>query len=309
MSLLKRTLKITSQILLVLVVLFFTTIVYLRLTVEPLPQHGYFQEGEFLVLAHRGGRGLWPENTLYAFEHAVDLGVDVLDFDVHGLADGSLVLLHDSALDRTTNGTGEVTGYTLGELQQLDAGYRWTDDDGKSFPFRGRGIRIPELSEVFAAFPDTRMNIEIKQGPDNVTRIFCDKVREYGMQDKVVVASFSAEMMQEFRTDCPDIATAAGVGEAAPFFILNLVYLAGIWHPPAETLQMPGFRNGRPMINKRFINAAHQHNLFVYVWTVNDQSELQAMVEMGVDGIITDYPDRLLAIMANSRIPAQEIHE
>ena len=98
-----------------------------------------------LVMAHRGGAGLWPENTMYGFERAVDLGVDVLETEIHSTADNILVLMHDSTVDRTTNSSGPISAFTLEELRTLDAGYNWTSDGGQTFPFRGSGITVATL--------------------------------------------------------------------------------------------------------------------------------------------------------------------
>ncbi|MBF8269726.1 MAG: glpQ1, partial [Gammaproteobacteria bacterium] len=264
--------------------------------VQPIPRHPVFEHQRPLVLAHRGGRGLWPENTLYAFRHAVTLGADALDFDIHSLNDGALVVLHDDTVDRTTDGRGNVRDFALAELQKLDAGYHWTTDDGQSYPYRGQGIAIPTLVEVFTEFPQTRMNIEIKQPNPDTTTVLCRLIHDHGLQDKVVIASFSSKVMQEFRQRCPDVATAAAAGEAWPFYILTWLHLGRIYHPDAETMQVPAFRNDRLLLDHNFIGMAHTHNMEVYAWTINDVKEMETLLQLGVNGIITDYPDRLLEL-------------
>ena len=142
----------------------------LSLTARPLEPHPFFRTADpvnndrVLVMAHQGGDGLWPSNTLYAFERAVQAGVNVLELDVHASQDGALVVIHDDSVDRTTDGSGLVGDKTLAELKKLDAGYDWSPErTGETFPYRGQGITLPTLQEVFAAFPDTRVNVEIKQ--------------------------------------------------------------------------------------------------------------------------------------------------
>ena len=127
--------------------------------------HSYFaqDEGRPLVMAHRGGAGLWPENTMFAFERAAEMGADVIETEIHSTADNNLVLIHDKTVDRTTNGTGPVNSFTLAELKELDAGYKWTTDGGRTFPFRGKGITVPTLEEVFTGLPNIPINIDIKQ--------------------------------------------------------------------------------------------------------------------------------------------------
>ena len=130
-----------------------------------MPEHPFLAGGNPLVMAHRGGQGLWPPNTLFAFERAVEMGADILEMDIHASADGVLIVHHDDTVDRTTNGSGAIRDHTLTELKELDAGYHWSADGGETYPFRGKGMRIPTLEEVLEAFPKTRLNIDIK--PDD----------------------------------------------------------------------------------------------------------------------------------------------
>jgi glycerophosphoryl diester phosphodiesterase len=140
---------------------------------RPIPDHPYFKDDKFLVMAHRGGRSLGPENTVYTFKRAIEQGTDVLEMDLQSTGDGALVILHDREVDRTTNGKGAVDRFNLSELKKLDAGYRWSPDNTGSFPQRNKGVTIPTLAEVFKAFPDTRMNIEIKSSQMNTIQNLC----------------------------------------------------------------------------------------------------------------------------------------
>ena len=135
-----------------------------------------------LLMAHRGGEGVWPSNTLYAFQQAAALGADVLELDIHATRDGVLVVRHDPFVESTTDGQGYICELTLAEIQRLDAGYTWTADGGQSFPFRGLGITIPTLEEVLAAFPNVRLNIDIKPEDPAVVAPFVALLRKY---DKV----------------------------------------------------------------------------------------------------------------------------
>jgi glycerophosphoryl diester phosphodiesterase len=269
-------------------------------TLQPVPSHPVSAHQEMLVMAHRGGRGLWPENTLYAFRRALALGADALDFDIHGLNDGTLVVLHDDTVDRTTNGSGAVRDFALSDLQKLDAGYRWTMDDGRNFPFRGQGITIPTLAEVFIEFPRTRMNIEIKDAAPGIHANFCRLIHAYAMEDRVTAAAFSTETIRGFRAACPGVATAAATGEVLPFYLLHMLRLGRTWHPAAETLQIPAYRDGRRLLTERLVQTAHAHGMKVYAWTINDVNEMRALLAAGVDGIITDYPERLLGMLGGT---------
>ncbi len=271
----------------------------LALLARPVGEHPFFTQFQQrpLVMAHRGGKGLWPENTLYAFERAVEMGVDVLEMDIHSSADGVLVVMHDDTVDRTTDGSGPVNSLTLEELKALDAGHRWSADDGQTFPYRGQGITVPTVEEVFAAFPSMPMNIEIKQAEPSLAAPFCRLIRDFGMTDKVLVASFDQEAIEEFRGECLEVATSAGENEVVALFVLGKVFLDAVYSPAAHAVQVPEYRSGLHVLTPRFVDAAHRRNLDVHAWTINEASDMQRMVDLGVDGIITDYPDRLMDLL------------
>ena len=271
----------------------------LVLLAEPAADVPFFAQSQSrpLVMAHRGGRGLWPENTLYAFEQAVALGVDVLEMDIHSTADGVLVVMHDDTVERTTDGTGPVHSLTLEQLKALDAGYNWSADDGQTFPYRGQGITVPTLEEVFAAFPATSMNIEIKQAEPSLAASFCQLIRDYGMVERVLVASFDKEVSEEFRLACPEVATSASQNEVVVLFVLSKALLEGVYSPAAQAVQVPEYEGNLHVLTPRFVAAAHSRNLEVHAWTINEVEDMQRMVDLGVDGIITDYPDRLLELL------------
>lgn len=252
-----------------------------------------------LVIAHRGGAGLWPENTIYAFKGAHALGVDVLEMDAQVTADGVLVVMHDAALDRTTNGSGPVNKLTLAQLQKLDAAFRWSPDGGRSFPLRGRGIGVPTLQEVFKTFPDVRFNIEPKQVEPSLVKPLCRLIRENGMTGKVMVGSFSGQVLEEFRLECPEVATSASPAEVNELLVIS----AGgsdalrVRRPVMQALQVPEQMFGRRVLTREFVQAAHALKIQVHAWTINDEESMTRLIELGVDGIITDYPDRLVALL------------
>ena len=250
-----------------------------------------------LVMAHRGGAGLWPENTMYGFERAVDLGVDVLETEVHSTADNFLVLMHDSTVDRTTNGSGPISTFTLEELKTLDAGYNWSSDGGQTFPFRGSGITVPTLEELFTVLPNVRMNIDIKQEKPSLVESLCKTIRTFDMVDKVMVASFSSRVLKAFRRRCPEVTTSAGTGEVAMFFVMNLVFLGALYRPACQAFQVPEYSSGLRVLTKRFVKTAHGRNLAVHAWTINETTDMQRLLALGVDGVITDYPDRLITLL------------
>ena len=268
------------------------------MSAQPVADHPFF-EGipRPAVIAHRGGAGLRPENTMPAFRHAVALGVDVLEMDVRSTSDGVLVLMHDRTVDRTTNGTGPVDSFTFEQLRKLDAGHRWSPDGNRTFPFRGQGITVPTLEEVFAAFPLVRMNIEIKQTKPSLVEPLCRMIRDFKMTNKVLVASFQAEALTELRRDGAEDPTAASGNEVRTLLTLNWVSLAAGHSPAAHAVQVPEYGAGLYVLTQSFIDAAHNRNLQVHAWTINEAVDMQRLLAMGVDGIITDHPDRLLKLL------------
>jgi glycerophosphoryl diester phosphodiesterase len=246
-----------------------------------------------VVIAHRGGRGLWPENTIFAFRRAVEMGVDALELDVRGSADGELVVLHDERVDRTTNGKGRVQDLSWAELKSLDAGHHWTADAGGTYPYRQRNIRIPRLQEVLQEFSGVPMSIEIKQESPPILAPFCAALRSAGLGPRVLVSSFKSDLVKAFRAACPEMATSATAGEATLFWALEQVFSSRLYSPPCGSFQVPEQTGKFRVVDRGFVAAAHAQGLSVHVWTVNDLAAMQRLVALGVDGIITDYPDRL----------------
>lgn len=260
--------------------------------------HSFFTQAKHRpeVIAHRGGTGQWPGETLYAFEQAAKIGVDVLEMDVHSTRDGALVLMHNRTVNETTDGTGRVREMSLNELKRLDAGYRWSADGGKTFPFRGKGIEVATLEEVFKAFPRMRMNIEIKQSKPSLVEPIAKMIRDYDMADKVLVASFWDRVMDDFQDQFKrrEVATSASTPELLEF-VARKNYV-----PNADALQVKDKVLAYRVINKSFVERARRNNLPVHAWTVNDLEGMRRMIALGVDGIITDYPGPLLALLGRT---------
>ncbi len=277
----------------------------LALLARPAAQNPLFaQFDEYpLVMAHQGGNGLWPDNTLYAFEQAAGLGVDVLEMDIHSTADDVLVVIHDSTVDRTTDGSGAVQDLTLAELQALDAAYDWAPDNaqglelGETFPYRGQGITVPTLEELFVAFPGMPMNIEIKQAEPSIAAPLCRLIREHDMAESVLVVSFHEEATREFREVCPEVVTGTTQNEVIALFALSKLSLEGAYGPAAGAVQVPEYRSGLHVLTKRFVDAAHKRGLQVHAWTINNEADMRRLADLGVDGIITDRPDLLLQVL------------
>ncbi len=247
-------------------------------------------------IAHSGGKGHAPENTLHAFERALELGAEIIETDVWSTEDSRIVMLHDEEVDRTTDGTGSVKEKTLAEVKELDAAWGFTPDDGDTFPLRGQGIRIPTLDEAFEAFPNRRFLIELKQQDPTIEQTVLSLIETYGMEEKVCLASFHDPVVERIRELNPDICTGGGIQETARFLLspLNRLMQRGV---PVTAFQIPEEEYGIPVLTPGFVHKAKQLGIEVHVWTTNDADDMRRILAMGVDGIITDYPDRLKEII------------
>ena len=272
-------------------------LVYRFATVSTLEPVAYFSGKLPYVIAHQGGDGLRPGNTMHAFENAMALGVDVLEMDVHASLDGELVLIHDTTLDRTTNGSGYVKDLTLSELKALDAGYYWPYDKPGKHPFRNSGVQIALLSEVLESFPDTRYIIEIKQFQPSVVKPLCQILESYNVLNTALVASTDADTMLAFRKQCPGVATSSFSSEITWFLAYHYTGLIALYQGVSNAFQVPTHFNGLELIDEKFIAHARQRGVHVDAWTINTVETMQRLLDAGVSGIITDYPDRLVGLM------------
>lgn len=241
-------------------------------------------------LAHRGGASLRPENTLAAFANATAIGADVLELDVQLSADGVVMVMHDATVDRTTDGQGAIAALTASELAQLDAGYRFSPDGGATFPYRGTGIGVPTLAAVLASNPAAYFSIEIKDSALTVEPVLA-LLAGAGLEDHVVIASFLDSALGKVRTLAPTLLTTLSLGE--------MVELANLTPDDEAAYVAPGAIAQVPVdqLTADTLARVHRHGLVVQAWTVDDETTMQALLAQGVDGIITDAPDRLQAVI------------
>lgn len=240
-------------------------------------------------IAHGGGLGRAPANTLAALEQAMADGADVLEVDTQLTADGVLVLMHDDTVDRTTDGTGRVDALALTEVQVLNAAFGYEGEPADRFA--GDGITVPTLTESFAAFPDMRWIVEIKPDSELAARVMCETIREAGMQTRVLVGSFHDNAMAHFRAFCPEVATGMASNEAFSFYVMARLGLAKFHPTRAVAMQLPPRASGLDVVHPRLIAAAHARGIAVQVWTINEPDEMDTLIARGVDGIITDRVD------------------
>ncbi len=270
----------------------------------------YFDLPTPLVIAHQGGNRLRPGNTFAAFDHAVALGADVLEMDLHASRDGHLVVIHDATLERTTDGHGPVNALTLAEVKRLDAGYHWpfVGKDGQPefelpgdwpvrHPYRATGLEIPAFADVLDRYPDMRLNVEIKQADPSITETLCNVLKRTRRGPLTLVASFDDATLASFRQDCPDVATSASSREVGWFAAVRQFGLTRLFTSPALALQIPQERDGETLVDERILADAQELHLHVDFWTVNDRESLARVLAAGADGVITDRPDLLLEML------------
>lgn len=251
-----------------------------------------------LHIAHRGGAALAPENTLAAFRQAVErYRTDMLELDVHLTRDGELVVAHDATLERCTDGTGPLAALTLAELQRLDAGFQFTTDEGRTFPFRGQGLRIPTLRELLRAFPGLRLNVELKPDVPGIEDAFAQVLQEEGALERVCMGSELDAVAERLAARLPSACHFFPRDALATFVIT----LRSGGTPPDEprytVLDMPLYFGDIRLVDADFLRQCEARGKWVNVWTVDDPGEMRQLLAEGVGGIMTDRPDLLRQIM------------
>lgn len=251
-----------------------------------------------MVLAHQGASAHAPSNTMEAFRLAVEMGADAFETDVHMTRDGYVVVSHDDTVDRLTNGTGFIKHKTLAELKEIDFGYRFTPDGGKTYPYRGCGVTIPTLEEVLTAFPTMRINMDIKQTEPPMEAALVETIRKCGAEERVLIASFHSVTMKRFRRLASSrIATGANTRNMVEFMCYWKTGLHKYYKPPVDAFQVPEAGYGLRVVSPKMLEIAHRHGVKVHVWTINEEADIRRLLEWGVDGICSDYPDRVVKVM------------
>lgn len=257
-----------------------------------------------LVIAHQGGEGLAPSSTLTAFINAWEMGVDVLEFDVHMTKDGLLVAIHDPTVDRTTNGTGKVNEMTLKEIKKLDAGYYFQNEKGEH-PFRDKGITIPTVEEIFETIKDDDMLyiIEIKETNDpslykTIARKMWEKLKAFGLEKRVMLASFDQDIV-DYILEASDgkAIVSAGRKEATKFVVFHKLFLNSLYRPAVDAIHIPTREGKFNLADQKLIRGAHKRGMVVHYWTINDKETMRELIRIGADGIMTDRPDLLFEVL------------
>ena len=253
--------------------------------------HPYLALEQPIRFAHRGSRILWPENTMEAFQGAVDLGYRYLEVDVRKTSDDVVVVFHDATVDRVTNGSGDITEWSLADLRRLDAA--WSFAPAQGYPGRGTGVRVPTLDELFATFPDVHVNIDLK-GRGLEWAVF-DVIRRHRREDRTLIGSFVDFRLGRFRrVSAGAVATSAGPSRALSMWAASR---AGATSGGPEVAHQVPFEHPVLRLDRRYVEAVHASGSQVHAWTVNDAVTMHRLLDMGVDGIVTDRPDVLNAVV------------
>jgi glycerophosphoryl diester phosphodiesterase len=243
------------------------------------------------VIGHRGNRAHAPENTLESLREAVALGVDAVEFDLRVSRDGTLVVMHDETLDRTTNGSGPVALRTVTELKGLDAGAGFTTDGGRTFPWRGRGVRVPTFDETIESLPrELPCIVELKTPA--ATELLRVAVRRHGIAHRIIVAGFDPAATRPLRG--AGFALGACTPDVASLVLPAL--LRRRFAPlPFQALCIPPRWNGIPVPIAALARALRDSGTVIHVWTVNNAAYALRLWRAGVQGILSDDPRSILA--------------
>jgi len=268
-----------------------------------------------LTYAHQCGAWEAPSSTLFALRRALDLGVSGIELDVHATADGHLVVCHDGTVDRTTDGHGPIHSLTLAEVRALDNAYWFVPGGDETrglspgeYPYRGRapgdpGFAVATLAEVLDVLDDhprVAVNLDIKQTAPAVEpyeELLARELARHDGTDRVIVASFLDVATQRFSGYAPHVAVSAGTLAVATFWRA----LQEGEDPPIPdyvALQVPATQGDTVIVDERFVSAAHRRGVAVHVWTVNDEAGMARLLDLGVDGIISDLPSPLVSMVA-----------
>ncbi len=246
------------------------------------------------VIGHRGAAAFAPENTLPSFEHAVEVGADGVELDVHCSADGHLMVIHDPTLERTTDGTGAVEDRTLEELRAFDAGYGFTADHGATYPFRGQGVRIPTLEDVLDTIGDLPVVTEIKSV--RAGQAMGEWLQRSQARERILVGGFHRKEVEPAGRHARWRCTYQE--ELRGYVLMGKIGLGRFFAPDGvDAAMVPEKHTGLRIVSRGFIRRAHADGIGVFVWTVNRPDDIRKLLDWGVDGLVSDAPGRVRRVL------------
>lgn len=256
-----------------------------------------------IVLAHRGGSHLAPEQTMAAFKNAAELGVDGFEIDIRLTKDEEIVVFHDEYVDRTSEGSGRIADMTLAQLQELNFGHQFVDLEGQ-FSYRDTPERIVTLKELFTAFPSLFINIDMKDAPDTYEGGLMPSklwrlLEECDAKERVVITSFHDEQIDRFNLYAQNsVALGAGKNEVTKAYTAFTSQFKHLYNPKVDVFQIPrNFGSVIALDSKSFIHFLDQLNIPAHYWTIDDPLEMKELINRGARGIVTDRPDIAMQII------------
>lgn len=261
-------------------------------------QYDFFNT-ESRVIAHRGDSKYFPENSLLAFKSAIELGVDIIETDVHISSDGVIFVWHDENTEQLNGDTSPINTKSWEELQKLDLGYLYIDNDGKR-PFSNKGVTLTPFVDVLEAFPNVRFNVDLKDKSRDLVEGFCKILEDTDSFNRVIVASFHTENLKYIRTLSDRVVTSFGESEVRLWVILCklglLRLVSKFFRDIPPVIQVPVSSGSLKIVTKRFLNNLHRRGVRLQVWTINERHEMEYLYKLGVDGIMTDDPRLLIEV-------------
>ena len=264
-----------------------------------LSNNDYFRK-PIKVVAHRGDSKFYPENSKPAFQSAIDLGVDIIETDVHISSDGVIFVWHDDNTEKIDGSLVPIYERSWQELSALDSGIIYTKDDG-SKPFAGQGLALMKFEDVLKDFPEARFNVDLKDEREDLVKGFYRILEENDAFDRVVVASFSTDNLKGIRKLSERVITSYGRSEVKKGVVLSklgLLSLLGRFIYKNPLIQVPVTSGKTRVVTQSYIKALHKIGVKIQVWTINDEDEMRRLLDMGVDGIMTDDPRLLLKVIS-----------
>ncbi len=292
----KKPLIIAGVLLILILLLNAGQIMTAHFAPSPQPDDKFFEMIDKPAnIAHRGASGDYPENTILAFERALEQDAHALELDLWLTKDKEPVAIHDETVNRTTDGQGKVADFTLEETQDLDASYGL--DRNEAHESIDDNVYIPTLDEVLSQFPDTPIVLDVKQEGETAAKKIAEVVSQHDAEDRVVLAGFDTDTVQLLRDKLPEASSAAGTREVIKFHLLSHLGIAGWIDWDFDALFVPHEYYHIPVLTYPFRKAAEASGTYQMIWTINQEELMTDLLNKGVQGILTDYPEVLNEII------------
>jgi glycerophosphoryl diester phosphodiesterase len=264
----------------------------------PAPPKPYLGLPAPWLVAHRGGSRIAPENTLAAFDRAAALGADAIETDVRLSRDGVVMVFHDEDTFALTGQPGTIEARTAAEIEPLDAGYSFTEDSGASFPLRGAGLRIPSFAEALRRYPRMRFNVDAKTEDPALADALARVLREARAEERVCVGSFFDGQAERLGALLPGVARFLPQEAATRHVLAAKAGAAPVGLPGGYDLaDLPARMGDMTVVDAPVVEHFHRLGIPVHVWTVDEEEEMRTLLDLGVDGLVTDRPDVLKRVL------------